>query len=404
MAQRAATRDAVLVPATYSPVGYTCVRSLARRGLRPIVVSEHERVPAGRSRFCDEYVRICSPYEDLLGYRDELLTLAAQPRVRTILPLRPADPYVLTTYGEAFERHVSLCVPSAESLRRINDRVALYETAVDAGVPVPKTWRFEAFDGWDDAVVVKSRYNHLTAAQIPSYTESKSSTQSDVIHVPAGRDPDPEAIRSTMKHSPIVQEYVRNDDQYVFAALCDRGTTVATFQHRQIRGDSYTGGGGVYRESIDDPALERVGRRLLDALEWHGVACVEYAKDTATGEYKLLELNPRFWKSLPTAVRAGADFPAYYCHLATGRPPAINPGYKRGVSTHSLYGELHHLLSLRYDESAIVDRPSVPATAWRIIESCLRSPNFDMARLDDPVPFVCGLRWAARNAIRGSLP
>lgn len=397
MAERDAKQDSVVIPTTFSPVCYTCVRSLAKSDINTIVVSESKRVPAGWSRFCDERIRLCSPYDDVTAYKDALLRVAARPDVRTILPLRPPDPYVLTTYREEFEKHISIPVPSAEALSIINDRMKLYEAAIDARVPVPDTWLFEEFDQWDKDVIIKSRYNYLTAEQVSSYTSSQSGTQKDIIHVAAGDEPNRDAIVSTMKHNPIVQEYVQNEDQYVFGALYHHGDPVATFQHRQIRGNSYTGGGGVYRESVHDPELETIGRTLLSKLDWHGIACVEYAKDITTGEYKLLEINPRFWQSLPCAVRAGADFPTYYWLQATNQVASIDSGYEIGVRSHYLYGEMKYLLSIYQDESSLVDRPSLPITAWQIMISCLMTPNFDLSRLDDPVPFLCGLRWVLKN-------
>jgi predicted ATP-grasp superfamily ATP-dependent carboligase len=122
-----------------------------------------------------------------------------------------------------------------------------------------------------------------------------------------------------MRHDPIVQAFVPKDGEYIVGALCEHGDVVASFQHRQIRGNAYTGGGGVYRRSMYDPALERVARDLLAELEFHGLACIEYMRHADTGEYVLTEVNPRVWQSLPSTVHAGADFPWYYWLAATGR-------------------------------------------------------------------------------------
>jgi predicted ATP-grasp superfamily ATP-dependent carboligase len=200
-----------------------------------------------------------------------------------------------------------------------------------------------------------------------------------------------------MHHDPIVQEFVEASGQYVFAALYDEGEPLATFQHRQLRGNSYTGGGGVYRETIADPELEAVGRRLLDHLDWHGLACIEYMKDAETGAYKLAEINPRLWQSLPCAVRAGADFPSYYWLAATGRADEIDPTYEVGVRTHMLHGELGYLQSVRSDTSPFHQRPSLPREALAVASSCLTSPNFDTFRVDDPRPFLRGVGHVLRK-------
>lgn len=157
-------------------------------------------------------------------------------------------------------------------------------------------------------MIIKSRYNLLVDEYIDC-APNESYVVKNVHHLKPGETPDKAAIRKEMGHIPIVQEYIDFDAEYVFGALYDHGEALSTFQHRQIRADSYTGGGGVYRKSVHDPELERTGRQLLDSLDWHGLACIEYMKDSTTGKYVLTEINPRMWQSLPCAIRSGADFP-----------------------------------------------------------------------------------------------
>jgi predicted ATP-grasp superfamily ATP-dependent carboligase len=50
--------------------------------------------------------------------------------------------------------------------------------------------------------------------------------------------------------------------------------------HRRVREWPPTGGASAAAESVPHaPALEHAGTRLLDALEWHGVAMVEFKGD-----------------------------------------------------------------------------------------------------------------------------
>ena len=381
-----------VIPTGYDPGSYTCVRSLSRRGVGTIIASEHDDVPAATSRFCDTSTVIPSPFDDLVAYKDALVELAHRPSVRTILPLRPPDPYVFAKYEAEFGDHVSLVTPPMEVLEKVHDRMMLFDAAVEAGVPVPETRRLDDVGDWDTDVIVKSRYNLLADRYLGSYGPREIGTVKSIEYFEAGADPDVADLRERMGHEPIVQEFIDASGEYVFAGLYDHGEPVATFQHRQIRGNSHIGGGGVFRKSIYDPNLERAGRALLDSLEWHGLACIEYAKDAETGEFKLIEINPRLWQSLPCAVRAGADFPYYYWLSATGRTEAIEPMYRIGVGTHLLYGELGYLLSLLDDESPLHERPSMLRETLSVIGSCLAETNFDNFRLDDPAPFVRGIQ------------
>ena len=383
--------SAALIPTGHDPGSYTAVRSLARRDVDTIVTSQYTDVHAASSRFCDEFVQSPDPADDLLAYRDALLTLARRPEVQTILPIRPFDPYVFARYEDAFAPHVSLVTPDADLLETIFDRVQLFEAAAEAGVPIPETRLLADATDWETDRIVKSRYNLLTSSYCPDRNPADVATVKDVHHATAAETLDAGAIRTEMEHDPIVQEFVEADDQYVFGALYDHGDPLATFQHRQIRGNSDTGGGGVYRETIADPELEAVGRQLLDHLDWHGLACIEYMKDAETGEYKLAEINPRLWQSLPCAVRAGADFPLYYWLAATGRPEDIDPAYRSGVRTHFLYGELGYLRSISADVSPFHSPPSLAREALSVAGSCLSTPHFDTFRVDDPRPCLRGV-------------
>jgi len=389
---------AALLPTGREAATYTCVRSLAAGGVSPIVASEKGGVPATKSRFVDRTATLPDPREDLLAYRDALLALADRPDVETIYPIRAEDGYVLSRYEEAFADRVSLVVPPFDHIERVHDRLALAAAAEAAGVPVPETQSLDAVEDWDGRHVVKSRYNVLAEPYLPERAPEDLDVVKSIEHVPPGAEPDVDELVDAFDHTPIAQEFVPTDGEFMVAALYDHGTPVATFQHRQIRGDSYTGGGGVYRRSIYDTELESVARDLLDELDWHGLACIEYMRDARTGEYVLTEINPRFWQSLPSTVRAGADFPAYYWLQATGRGEEIDPTYETGVGSHLLHGELGHLLSIRSEDSPHVERPSMAGTALTIAASCLAEPRFDYLRFDDPAPFLAGISTKLRGS------
>src|SRR6185312_9651469 len=75
--------------------------------------------------------------------------------------------------------------------------------------------------------------------------------------------------------------------------------------HERIHALPVTGGASTYRRSIEPPeALLRATDTLLSHLRWHGVAMVEF-KVAPDGDFRLMEINPRLWGSLPLAVAAG---------------------------------------------------------------------------------------------------
>jgi predicted ATP-grasp superfamily ATP-dependent carboligase len=420
--------DAVVVPADPGGSSLAVMRSLGRRGVRVVGTARNADAPALASRYCDETVVLPDPGEDVAAYASALRSVAKRPDVGAVVPLSEVDAYVLSRHRAAFAPHVGAAWPDADRMRTAQDRLALFERAADAGVRTPETAPLGAFDAWTDRYVVKPRHTVVVV-------DGGARTETASVHE-AGVEPDVSSFVDAMGHEPIAQAYVPSAGEFGFFALYDHGTPVATFQHRRVRSYTYAGGASVYRESVADDALADAGRRVLDALDWHGPAMVEFRKDARDGEYVLLEVNPRFWGSLPLAVAAGVDFPAAYWRLSTGgdgteaalgvrshdtadedgehlasdrshggegsaatdggRPEfdardSTEPAYDVGLGCHRLLGECSYLLSLHEQSFEHVERPSLAREAATVARSLLAEPNFDVLSLSDPRPFLATL-------------
>ncbi|WP_458188043.1 carboxylate--amine ligase [Haladaptatus sp. NG-WS-4] len=367
----------VVVPAISAGSSLACARSLGRRDISVVAASESDSPPAFASKYVTEIARLPAPTDDVTGYRDGLLALAERPDVETIVPLREPESYVLSKYRNSFAEHVAAPWPDFETMSSARDRHRLFERADEVGIPAPETRLLSAWDDWEDETVVKSRYTVLVRDGRTAYPG---------VRFVSG-EPDTDRLTREMGHEPIVQECLPDGSEYGFFALYDHGEPVVTFQHRRRRSYTYSGGASVFRESVSIPELREQGIRLLSALDWHGPAMVEFRRDPRDGQFKLLEVNPRFWGSLQLAVHAGVDFPHRYYQLACGITEP-DTGYETGVGSHVLRGELVYLLSLLRDDYDHVERPSIPAATARVLASLLTERNFDYLSLDDPKPFV----------------
>src|SRR3712207_1619892 len=97
----------------------------------------------------------------------------------------------------------------------------------------------------------------------------------------------------------LLQEYYRGEALGV-ELLTERGRPLLAFQHRRLREVPITGGASSFRESVPlDLALLELSLRIMRALDWTGLAMVEF-KVGAEGP-KLMEVNGRVWGSLPLA-------------------------------------------------------------------------------------------------------
>lgn len=380
------TRSGVLVPAIGTASSTAAIRSLGRRGVDVIVGSEHETPPGFSSRHCNERIAFPDPTQDLRGYEQALITLAGRPDIDTILPFREADVYALARNRERLATDIGTPWPTLETLRQVQDRVELARAAEHAGVSMPRTDTLGNWEQWESRSIVKPRYT-VHAPEYEDDFEKARTEQGSTTYVRPGEQPDRREIETEMNHEPVVQEFVPTTDEYGFFAQYDHGTRVASFQHRQRRSSKYPGSPSAYRESVAIPELEAAGTALLDELDWHGVAMVEFLRSPDTGEFELIEVNPRFWSSLPFTVQAGADFPILYLQQATGRPLS-EMTYTPDIGSHLLRGELLYLQSVLSEQSLLAERPSLPGTMREIATSLSREPRFDYLSRSDPGPFL----------------
>jgi len=387
MAARTPSDDAIVVVSNQAPASVNIVRSLGRRGVRTIAAADRAHTPAVASRYCDEAVELPDPFADMLAYRDALLSLAERPAVRTIAPVREPDVYVLSQYRRRFGDHVATLWPDAETLAQAHDRIALVDAARAAGVAVPETELLTAVEAWDGRRIVKGRYGFLADQYVDGLDAGTGQQMINTQYIEPDSRPDVDALVERMGHEPIVQEYVEGTE-YTIRALYDDGEAVVSTQKALRRGMKYPRGPSVYHEAVDIPALETAGLAILDELDWHGPASVGFIRDAETGTFKLLEINPRFWASLPCDMHAGVDYPHYYWELANGTSGPFEPPYRPGTASHFLRGEVVHLHSVLTEEYPFVARPSVPATVADMTRSLFTQPNFDVFSLDDPRPFV----------------
>jgi protein-tyrosine-phosphatase/predicted ATP-grasp superfamily ATP-dependent carboligase len=158
-----------------------------------------------------------------------------------------------------------------------------------------------------------------------------------------------EQLRKWLPFTPVLEQHYVSGRGVGAEFLFDRGRKVWHFVHERIHEYPLSGGASSYRRAIEPPpALLRDAEGLLTALNWHGVAMVEFKMDAA-GRHWLMEINPRLWGSLALSIEAGVDFPRGLLQLARGELPAAQPCYKP-VRTRDLRTDLEWLkANLRAD-------------------------------------------------------
>lgn len=114
----------------------------------------------------------------------------------------------------------------------------------------------------------------------------------------------------------IIQEYVKGDEYNVVALGDGTGTMVGAVAMKKLYiTDKGKGWAGV---TISDNNLMQISGKFISACKWKSGMELEFIKDEKTGEYYLLEINPRFPAWVFLAPSAGQNLPYALVELALG--------------------------------------------------------------------------------------
>lgn len=130
---------------------------------------------------------------------------------------------------------------------------------------------------------------------------------------------------------PVIAQAFIPGEEYNIAALGDgKGNLAgAVAMRKMMLTDKGKGWCGV---AIDNPELLRICEEVVGALRWRGPLEVEILKSAKTGEYFVIEINPRFPAWIQLAAGAGLNLPYFAVRLALGLPlPSPLPRYRAGT-------------------------------------------------------------------------
>ena len=279
------------------------VRSLGKRGIDVTVLSDLPISISFYSKYCQHHVIAPDPEKDP-RFADFLLEYVKKNQFDVLLPISFAAVMQVSRIREELEKFVKIPLADNLSLGIAGSKDRTIQYAEKIGVRIPKTW-YPKTESDADAIAHEVSYPAVI----------KGSEESGFVRYANSPEELSEKYRMIARYSPVIQEYITGEG-YGFFALYNHGKARAIFMHKRIREYPVTGGPSAVAESVYNPALRDAGLRILDSLNWHGVAMVEFKKDQKTGEFVLMEINPKFWGSLGLSIASGVDFPYLACRMA----------------------------------------------------------------------------------------
>jgi predicted ATP-grasp superfamily ATP-dependent carboligase/protein-tyrosine-phosphatase len=379
------------------------VRSLGRAGIEVHVAWFEEGSPALRSRYVSRAHEIPRYRPDDPEWKDALGAMMRREGFDLVIPCDDQRGLPLAAHRAELERWGRISLPCPEALEVLGDKVKTAALARSLGVPVPR----EAIVS--ELLELPALRDHFVPPVIlkppASYTLVDVDSRRHVRRADSWEDAE-RLLEEMLGDGPVaVQELCRGVGVGV-ELLLSEGAPHLAFQHVRLH-EPLRGGGSSYRRGVPVSAeLLDAALKVLEAVRYTGVAMVEFKRELDSGRWVLLEVNARFWGSLPLAVASGADFPLALFRLLVEGTTEFPDSHRVGLCSRNLRADARwHLTNARANRSD----PTLNTRPWpRVIRESGTSlltgrERIDTFTVDDPAPgfaeaaqLVRELAWQGR--------
>ena len=223
--------------------------------------------------------------------------------------LVPVGANSVARISENFEKYSSrsrIFIPDKQLISLAFDKLLSADLALQLGLNAPLTLTAQS---WQSSKIISNKsFIVKNRRELGNRIQTQYFSNSDQVSRYI------QNFNVTQQENLIVQERVRGTGE-AFFAFYDRGVLLDSYTHKRVREIPRSGGSSTCAVTTSAEDVHQAGKEILDHLQWHGPAMVEFKRDLETGELFLMEINPKFWGSLDLGVAAGFNPADIYLSL-----------------------------------------------------------------------------------------
>ncbi len=377
------------------PQALSVVRDLGRHGVPVTVLTYNPHSPGAHSRFATTHALPRIDENEQLWLSHLVHEGRRSPSDSVLIPCTDRFVEFVSRNRGLLSPFFRIPLPSASILERIMDKRTQYQLARGAGVPIPATLypRTESDlerlcrEGWEFPCIMKPSKPHLWVRSYQNGYKLLIARSYDEL-LAGFRDASARGL------DVIVQERIPGDESTLYSVYFyanTRGELLGAGVGRKLRQFPPGMGNGTLRESVDEPRVIELGRRMIQAFGFHGIGNVEFRKDPRDGEFKLMEMNTRTGLGEGVVIDGGLHLPRLAYQDLIGRPLLVQFGCRAGVKWWYLETDFRAFKAYRRRGEL---------SLWGWVRSLLGVRSFAHFAWDDLTPFIVAMRtflWKVRT-------
>lgn len=354
------------------------IRSLNKRGIKTIVGGNRKYSRSFYSRYAIKHFYYPPVEYDPDIAHDTIIHAVKKYKPAVLFPMSLDTCYLILKHRREYEKYTSLIpMPSYKEFCQLDNKAFQIRLAKKHKILTPKAY-FPKKVSDVEKISKNIRYPVLLKPLVSAsgyciryITNAAQLVDEYKRFKPQGK------LKFYNKNTFLIQEYIPvnskyaisyhpNKDCFVFQHNHQHVTVYVLFNHGELV--------GLFANTYKDPTcpmpfnnhyttvsvknneLTKTTVRMFEKIKFHGCASIQYLLDERDGAYKFIEINPRIWGSLESAIRVGIDFPFLMHQIALGKKPIPLLDYEEGLKFKWVVcGEMYRLIKSKNKLSMLRD-------------------------------------------------
>jgi predicted ATP-grasp superfamily ATP-dependent carboligase len=373
------------------------VRGLGIKGVRVTWMTPD------RSRwFCSKYCQpiICPDFKhEVKRFIEFLVKLGKKrkPRRDVLIPTSDASLIPISKNKTLLEKYFRPMVCDWETTEKFIDKSKTYRIAESMGVPIPKTF-YPQDENEARRTAYEMTYPCLLKPDISHIFTPRFKRKLFRVNTPSELIKTYHSLASK-GFNMMIQEDIPGEDKDLITlntVFNEHSEPLTVFMHRRTRQNPPRYGVVSLGESVWEPRIIQPCMKLLKAIDFQGIAHVEFKRDPRTGDFKFFEVNGRSYLSisLPTACGVNLIHIAYRNAIGERMAPLTNYSctYECGVKWLDFPSYIESMVKLRWIKNVSLGEWIRPLLSKKITLGAFSR--------NDPAPFLMELNFLIKN-LRG---
>ena len=313
------------------------VRSLGRAGLEVHSAWTEKSSIARSSRFLYQTHEIATPWDGGIGWIRNLNDLHSANDFAWVVPCNDQSAIPIRASRDSLIQSQTYYLLNDQAFDVVNSKIESVALAGLLGIPIPRSATISDAGQLDE--IADELGFPLVLKPESSFTSASLSRKRKVVTIGSQVELNSAFQRMSTSEAPLqVQKYFQGVGTGI-EFLADQGKLLRVFQHLRLH-EPPGGGGSSYRKSIPlHHKMLEATEKLVGHTKYSGVGMAEFLWNRPTDQWRFVEINGRFWGSLPLAIASKADFPANLHSNRLSGQTVFRSDYRIGVHCRNLHAD-----------------------------------------------------------------